>query len=178
MASSSQIPEPSAADAMLAALTAGAGDRPESRVLDSLVGDWRATTEWEPIVGHGVRRSQSRVETRWIFGNRLVESRTFTAEGIESAKLLCAFDPTVGDYVAFAVNTFSTSFTLERGDHDPAARTLTLDGWEPVPDGRPSVRYRRTFELAGPDRHTSSITYPDVPPGTFGPMFISYARMA
>jgi hypothetical protein len=170
--------EPSSTDALLAALTAGAADRPESRVLDELVGDWRVTTEWKPVANGDVHRLGGRMETRWIVDGRVQESRSFDDDGEEIAKVLCAFDPTMGDYVAFSVTVMSTCFVLERGHHDPVRRALVLEGIEPVPGNRPSVRFRRTVQLDGVDAYTVAISYPDAPPGTYGPMVSRHERIA
>jgi hypothetical protein len=178
MTSSSGRREPSSTDSFLAALTAGAADRPESRVLDDLVGDWRVTTEWKPIADGAVHHLSARTETQWIVDGRVQESRSFDDDGREIAKVLCAFDPTVGDYVAFSVTVMSTCFVLERGHHDPVGRTLVLEGVEPVPGGRPAVRYRRTVQFGGVDEYTVAISYPDAPPGTYGPMVSRHQRIA
>ena len=126
-------------------------DRPESRVLDGLLGDWRVTTEWKPIADGAVHRLRA-METRWIVDGRVQESRSFDDDGQEIAKVLCAFDPTVGDYVAFSVTVMSTCFVLERGRHDPVGRTLVLEGVEPVPGGRPRSGTRRTVQFGGVTR--------------------------
>ncbi len=157
-------------------LTAGAADASESRVLDALVGDWHVSTAWEQIAGAGVRQVDGRTANGWIFGGRTLELRGFDSAGIEEAKLLSAFDPTVGDYVAFAANALSTCFVLERGRlHDDGS--LVLDGVEPIPDGRPGIRYQRTFRFDGPDRYTASISYPGVPPGTYGSLVSTNERI-
>lgn len=165
-------------DRWVAALTAGARERPESRVLDRLVGDWRALTEWEPLPGRGVRTSTTRAEGRWVFDGRAVDLRTIGDDGGELARLTCAFDPTVGDYVALSLHVLSTWFDLERGHFDQAADALVLDVVEPVPGGRPPVHVRRTIGFEGPDRFRVTIGYPAVPLGTYGPMRVTYDRIA
>jgi hypothetical protein len=165
------------ADALLAALTAGAQDLPASRVLDVLAGTWRVEVEWEPIVGRGLRRSVLRAETGWIFGGRVLESRHLSADGIEQSRLTLAFDPTVGDYVGFAIHLLSSCFVLERGHHDEVESAIVLDAWEPVPGGRPPVHYRRTTHLLDADHHVVGITYPDDPPGRYGPMHLAFERL-
>lgn len=165
------------ADALFATLTAGAKDHPASRVLDALVGDWHLDVEWEPIVGHGLRRSEGRCETRWTFDDRVLESRHLLPDGVETSRHTYAYDPTVGDYVAFAVHVLSTSFVLERGHFDAPERNLVLEGWEPVPGGRPSVHFRRTIHLEDGDHLAMGITYPDDPPGRYGPMHVAYRRI-
>src|SRR5689334_13849297 len=110
MATSSEQRDPAEADAMFRSLTAGAADAPETRVLDALVGDWQVSTEWEQIAGAGIRHVRGRSVNGWIFGGRVLELRGFDAEGTESSKVLCAYDPTEGDYVAFAAHALSTYF--------------------------------------------------------------------
>ena len=169
--------------ALFAALTAGAADRPESRVLDSVIGRWRTTTLWEPIPGAGVQQSHGRFEAEWVFGGRVVEARSFDAAGVESARLLMAFDPTIGDYAAFTVHALSTFFEIERGAYDAGAGTLAFDAIEPVPGDRPGIHFRRTFHFQDPDTIDDPdtfrvvITYPDVPPGTYGGMYTTHHRV-
>jgi hypothetical protein len=171
-------PEAQAADdRFLAALTAGAKDRPESRILDRLVGDWQARTEWEPLVGRGVRITTARAQGRWVFDGRVVDLHTIGDDGGEVSRLTCAFDPTVGDYMALSVHVLSTYFAMERGHYDPVADTLVFDGMEPVRNGRPDVHVRRTFRFETPDHFTVDIGYPDVPIGTYGPMRVIYDRV-
>lgn len=170
--------DPASTDSLVAALTAGAQDRPETRVLDALVGRWASRTEWEPVVGHGVRLSHGRVETRWIYGGRALESRTFDGDGTETGTVILAFDGLVGDYVAFAFNVLSTFFVVERGPFLPGSRSWELDAIEPRRDGGPGIRFRRTVRLVGDDAYTTQVSYPDVPPGTYGPMSTTLERMA
>ena len=176
MATSSDQRDPGSADELFTMLTAGAADAAESRVLDALVGEWRVTTAWEQIAGAGVRHFDGRSVNGWIFGGRVLELRGFDVDGTENAKLLCAFDPTIGDYVAFGVNALSTCFVLERGQLDDGGRALVFDGVEPLPGGQPGVRFQRTFRFDGDDCHTTSITYPEVPPGTYGSMVATNER--
>lgn len=165
-------------DALLAALTAGAADRPESRVLDPLVGDWRVTTRWEPIVGHGVRVSESQSRNRWILRGRVLECRMTDPDGEETQRLLVAFDPSVGDYAAFSATVLSTFFLVERGHYDPASRSLAVEGIEPIKVDPFSVRYRRTIEMVSPDLYRTSISYPGAPDGRYGPLAASFERLA
>ena len=162
---------------MLDALTAGAQDMAESRVLDRLVGSWRTRTEWEPIVGRGVRLLEGSAENAWVFGGRVVESKVFDAAGTETGKVLFAFDPKIGDYTAYTVTLLSSFFVLERGHHDPQRDRLVLDAIEPVAPGVPGIRFQREIRFVDDDRYTVTIGYPDVPPGTYGPMSVAYQRM-
>jgi hypothetical protein len=159
------------------ALTAGAADAPESRLLDALVGDWRSNTAWEALPGAGVRMLIGRSENRWIFGGRVLELRSFVAAGVVSAVLLCAFDPTNRDYVAFTVHALSTWFVLERGRADEDGRGIAFDAVEPVPDGRPGVPYRRTLRFDAADTYTASISYPGSPPGANGSLVSIHHRI-
>ena len=170
--------DPATTESMFAALTAGAQDRAESRALDALVGRWASRTEWEPIVGHGVRVIHGRTETDWVYEGRVLRSRTFDEGGAETGTLVLAYDALVGDYIGFAFNVLSTFFVVERGAYRPDSRSWELEAIEPRHDGKPGVRYRRTLQIVGDDRFTARISYPDVPPGTYGPMFITLDRMA
>lgn len=162
---------------MLAAITSGAQDLPESRLLDRLVGTWRSRTEWEPIVGHGVRHLEGSVEARWVFGGRVVEARSFNAEGVATGMVLFAFDPIIGDYTAYSVTALSSFFVVERGGYDPVTNTLVLEAVEPVRGGGPGVRFQRIIGFRGEGTYTTEVTYPDVPEGTYGPMSITYERL-
>ena len=161
-------------DAWVGVLTRGAQDRPESRVLDALLGRWAALTEWEPVPGRGVRTSDSTVDVSWILGGRVLEMRSFDPDGDELSRLLLSFDPSRGDYAAYATTVLSTHFEVERGSYDEARRALVLDGEEPGPHG--AIHYRRTVQL-GDDGFVVDISYPDVPPGTYGPMRVSHRRV-
>lgn len=165
-------------DSLFAALTAGAADRPESRVLDALVGDWRVTTRWEPIVGHGVREHLAESHNRWILAGRVLECRTFDPEGRETTRLYLAFDPSVGDYTAFSPTVLSTFFVLERGTWDETSRSLAVEAVEPIAREPFSVRYRRTIEVMSPDLYRTSITYPGSPEGRYGPLTATFERLA
>jgi hypothetical protein len=157
--------------ALFAALPAGAAARPESRVLDSVIGRWRTTTLWEPIPGAGVQQShgrRGRVGVRrpwWRHGPR--------RRGVESARLLMAFDPTIGDYAAFTVHALSTFFEIERARTTPAPAPWRSTHRAGAGD-RPGIHFRRTFHFQDPDTIDDPntfrvvITYPDVPPGTYG----------
>ena len=169
---------PTSSDSMFAAITSGAQDRPESRLLDRLVGDWRSRTAWEPIVGHGVRHLEGSLRARWVFGGRVVEASAFDATGTATGKVLFAFDPIIGDYTAYSVTALSTFFVVERGHHDPIADTLVLEAVEPVRGGGPGVRFQRIVGFVDEDTYTTVIAYPDVPVGTYGPMSITYERHA
>ena len=169
-------PTPEQLDTVLARLTAGAEDSAQSRLLDPLIGDWQTESVWEPFVGHGLRRSKQRTENRWILGGRTLESRTFDDAGEEQLRLLLSFDPSSAYYAAYAVHTLSTFFTLERGTWNDETRSLVLDGSEPVPGGRPPIRYQRSIHVLSDDEHAVSIGYPDVAPGTYGPMFTTHHR--
>lgn len=163
-------------DRFLAALVEGATRLPQSRVLDRLVGSWRASTEWEPLPGRGVRRSVSDCEIEWILDGRVLESRTFDDHGVETAKLLIAFDPAARDYVCFSTTSLSNSFHLERGHHHEEPPGIVFAGEERVARSLTVIAYHRTFTFDGPDRFTTSITYPDVPPGTYGGMVVHHVR--
>jgi hypothetical protein len=177
MGAGSVDPDESYADSMFDAITAGAQDRPEARVLDRLVGTWRTKTAWEPIVGHGVRHLEGRTETVPIYGGRMLRSRTFDPDGEATGDLILAYDGLVGDYIGFAFNSLSTFFVVERGTYDPELDRFELDALEPRRDGGPSVRFRRTIQFDGDAAYTASISYPDVPPGTYGPMAITHERI-
>jgi hypothetical protein len=173
-----QSDRPIEPDSLFAALTAGAADRPESRVLDGLVGDWRVTTRWEPIVGHGVQEHRSESRNRWILRGRVLECRNTDPAGEETARLQLAFDPSVGDYAAFSTTVLSTFFIVERGGYDPATRSLAVDGIEPIRREPFSVRYRRTIEFVSDDLHRSTISYPGAPAGRYGPLSATFERLA
>jgi len=175
-ANGQQSSDPTTTSTPLAALTKGAADRPESRVLDALVGDWQVRATWEPIPGGGVQDIEATTHTEWILGGRVLESRSTNPDGIETTRVLFAFDPIVGDYTAYSVTMLSTYFVLERGRHDPEARTLVFDACEPVPDG-PAIAYRRNIHLLGDDRYDMFVSYPGVPEGTYGAMFIHHERI-
>jgi hypothetical protein len=170
--------EQSSVDALFDALTAGAEERPESRVLDALVGRWRTRTEWEPIVGQGVRHIEGITESAWIYDGRVLHARSTDAAGVEVGAVLFAYDGLHGDYVAFAFNRLSTFFAVERGRYLPESRSFELEVIEPRRDGGPGVRVRRTIRLIDVDRYTTEVSYPDVAPGTFGPMFVTHERIA
>jgi hypothetical protein len=142
------------------------------------VGDWRVTTWWEPIVGHGVREIPSESRNRWILRGRVLECRNLDPSGEETARLLLAFDPSVDDYVAFSTTVFSTFFAVERGTYDPTTRSLAVEAVEPIRIEPFSVRYRRTIEFVSPDLHRSTISYPGAPEGRYGPMTASFERLA
>jgi hypothetical protein len=170
-------PEGESLDTWVAALTRGGQDRAESRRLDPFVGRWAATTEWEPVPGRGVRTSQATVGVGWVLGGRLMEMRSFDPDGGELSRLLVAFDPSRGDYAGFTATVLSTHFEVERGHFDDERRALVLDGEEPGPPRDPLIHYRRTMQLDGDDRFVVDISYPDVPPGTYGPMRITHDRV-
>lgn len=165
-------------DPLTAALTAGAQDAAESRALDPLIGDWRVTTAWEPAVGKGVRRSEGRVENRWILDGRVLESNQFDRDASHTTKLLLAFDPSVGDYTGYCVHVLSSYFVLERGTFDPTTSTLALDAHEPKRDRSGTVHYRRSIRIDSPTLYTVAISYPGVPEGTYGPMSLTHERLA
>ena len=164
-------------DAWVDALTRGGHDRPESARLDPLVGRWAAVTEWEPVPGRGVRTSESAVEVAWVLGGRLLELRSFDLDGGEISRLLVAFDPSRGDYAAFTATVLSSHFEIERGWFDEARGALVLDGEEPGPSHDPLIHFRRTVQLLGDEAFVMDISYPDVPPGTYGPMRVSHRRV-
>ena len=165
-------------DPLTASLTAGAQDAPESRVLDALVGRWRVTTEWEPAVGKGIRRSEGRVENRWILDGRVLESDSYDEQGTLTTKLLLAFDPIVRDYAGYCVNVLSSFFVLERGTYDPGTATLALDAHEPKRNrSGETVHYRRSIGIGAPPGYTMAISYPGVPEGTYGPMRLRHERI-
>lgn len=166
-----------AVERLFDALTAGAQDRPESRALDPLVGRWRTRTEWEPIVGQGVRQIEGRSQAAWTYGGRVLVARNFDANLAEIGSVVLAFDGLVGDYIAFAFNQLSTFFAVERGPYLPDTRTFELDAIEPRRDGGPGVRFRRSVHLVDDDTYTIQVSYPDVPPGTYGPMHVTYERI-
>ncbi len=166
-------------DQLVDALTRGGADLPQSRVLDRLVGRWRTVTEWEPIVGQGVRRSEGAMAAGWILGGRALElTSTDPDRGEAVARVLLAFDPSGADYVAFSVTVFSTFFEIERGLYDADSSVLWLDGNEPSPSVGKVIAYRRTFRFLDPDTFTVDISYPGVPSGTYGPMLVTYRRDA
>ncbi len=164
-------------DAWVDALTRGGHDRPETARLDPLVGRWVAVTEWEPVPGRGVRVSESTVEVGWVLGGRLLEQRSFDADGVELSRLLIAFDPSRGDYAAFTATVLSSHFEVERGWFDDERRALVLDGEEPGPASDPRIHFRRTVRIIDDDTFVVDISYPDVPPGTYGPMRVSHRRV-
>ena len=164
-------------DPFLAALTSGAQSRPESRVLDPLLGDWRADTDWDPRGDGQIRRSQGRVENRWILDGRVLESCSFDEQGDLTTRFLLAYDPTVDDYVGFCVHVLSSSFVLERGAYDATTSTLALDAHEPLRNRSDTVHYRRSITF-GSDGYTTAITYPGVPDGTYGPMVVRHGPIA
>jgi hypothetical protein len=166
-----------AEDRLVAALTAGAVDRPEQRELDRLVGTWRVRGRWEPIPGGTIHDVHGRSENRWEFDGRVLACRGFDADGTLQSMLLVAFDASVGDYAAFSVTTRSTFFAVERGPWltDPPA--LQLDGWETVENRPTPIHFRRTLTFPDRDRYDSEISYPDHPPGTFGPLHVQHHRI-
>jgi hypothetical protein len=168
--------DPAPVDALVGALTRGGEDRIESRRLDALTGRWAAVTEWEPVVGRGVRRSESTVHVAWILAGRALEMRSIDPDGVEISRLLVAFDPSRGDYAAFAASVLSSHFEVERGHFDEDLGALVLHGEELGPDHDPLIRYRRTVRIVDDDTFTIAISYPDVPPGTYGPMSITHTR--
>lgn len=116
------------------------------------IGRWRTTTLWEPIPGAGVQQSHGRFEAEWVFGGRVVEARSFDATGVESARLLMAFDPTIGDYAAFTVHALSTFFEIERGRvRRHGAGTLAFDSDRAGAGGPTQITFRRTFHFQDPD---------------------------
>jgi hypothetical protein len=178
MSEQADTAQPSPGDSLIAALKKAGADRPESRVLDPLVGRWRSDTAWEPVPGKGVRHMEGTVEVGWIIDGRGLEMRSFDPEGSEGARVLLAFDPSGGDYVAFSVTVLSSFFTLERGTYDADGRRLVLDGQEPAPNLGKIIDYRRTITLVDDDTFTVEISYPGVPPGTYGPMLVTNRRQA
>jgi len=164
-------------DAWVDVLTRGGQDRPESRHLDLLVGRWTARTEWEPVVGRGVRTSDSTVEVRWVLGGRLLEATSYDPDGVELSRLLVAFDPSRDDFAAFGPSVLSSHFEVERGRFDEDRRALVLDGEEPGPPSDPMIHYRRTVQILDDDTFVIDISYPDVPDGTYGPMRITHRRL-
>ena len=168
--------DPAPVDDLVGALTRGGADRIESRRLDTLTGRWSAVTEWEPVVGRGVRRSESTVEVAWILARRVLEARSIDPDGVEISRFLVAFDPSRGDYAAFAASVLSSHFEVERGQFDEDVGALVLHGEERGPVHDPLIRYRRTVRIVDDDTFTIDISYPDVPPGTYGPMLITHTR--
>jgi hypothetical protein len=170
------LPEGSAEAALLAALTRGADDLPQSRWLDSLVGRWQVDARWQPIPGGTWLHIEGWSENAWILGGRVLEARGFDPAGTETSRTYFAYDARNERYTAFAINVMSTSFCLERGTASTDGSSLDLDGEERYGPTDPLIAYRRTVVIEGPDAHTVSVTYPDVPPGTYGEMHQRHRR--
>ena len=162
--------------ALLERLVAATGERPEHRELDRLVGDWDQAVQWQLRAGGPWLRQQGRARNRWILDGRVLESCSFDVEGAETSRTLLAFDPSVGDYVAFTVSILSLTYGLDRGPFDPLGPALVLEGHEVIPNRPTSLRYHRTLTFVGDDDYTLGITYPDHPDGAFGGMFIEHHR--
>lgn len=163
-------------DQLVDALTRDGVDDPENRILDRLVGRWHTFTEWEPVVGRGIRRSEGEMEAGWILRGRSLELTSRDTEREEVARVMLAFDPSASDYVAFSATVLSSFFGIERGHYDPAMSALWLDGSEPAPAISKVIAYRRTFRFLDPDTFTVDISYPGAPPNTYGPMLITNRR--
>lgn len=162
---------------LLRRLVAAAGERPEHRVLDVLVGEWDLRVQWQVRAGDSWLHQRSRATNAWILGGRVLESRTFDLDGNETARTHLAFDPSVGDYVGITMSILSLTYGLERGTFDQLGPALVLEGHETIPTLPVPLRYHRTITFLGDDEHTLGITYPDHPDGIFGGMFIEHRRI-
>ena len=81
---------------LLARMLADAAERPEHRLLDPLVGDWRLESQWEVTAGGGWHHHTGSTRNRWILDRRAIESCNLDADGSEVSRFYLAFDPTAG----------------------------------------------------------------------------------
>ncbi len=124
----------------------------EHKALAALVGSFDQRTQvnvgqTEPMKAHSVETG------RWVVGGRYVEMHSTSAPDEElkgDRTAVYGYDPTLGKYTLWNIDSGSLAATVAVGDYDAATRTFTFDREKDNPTaGRVPFRWTLTIQESG-----------------------------
>ena len=137
---------------------------PEHDLLRGLVGDWNYVIEMT-MPGSPALRGSGTTEVTEILGGRFIQMHSASVGPDEFENLmLMGYDSREGmkDYFMVGIDSLGHYSVDLRGDWNPSAGTLTLDGTQHDPASGRDMTYRQVYRFPGTDVMTCEV-YLEVP---------------
>lgn len=128
------------------------------RVLEPLVGTWRAKVKAWFMPGQPPAESEGRMVTDWAAGGRFLrhDYRSEGPMGVFAGAGLFGHDNQAGRYVGVWVDVMSTAMMRHEGTFDASTRTLNMHGSMTDPVGQ-AWKVRQAIRIVSNDEHVFEI---------------------
>ncbi len=150
-------PKPGAEhEEMMRKMEAAGTPGPAHKVLNALVGNWKAEVKCWMDPGGAPQVSQGEANASWKFNGRFLEE-DFRGDMMGkpfTGRTLLGFDNTKQTYNSVWVCDTQTSIFTSEGKADSGNKTITLEGKSNCPaTGRKDIPMKTVLRLVSPEKH-------------------------